>query len=293
MEEENKRQENIHEKGFDINSPFISQNPTDYNKIKVGLKTLEDAVLDLGALQKVDKNLYGKGAILRAIATNNIPLLRKISNYFYKSSGIYWRVCNYMAQLYRYDWYIVPEVFDEDIKEDVITKEYVRLLHYLDNSYIKKICGEIALKVIVDGCYYAYLMESDNGLILQELPATYCRSRYKVANMPAIEFNLSYFDTKFPDVAYRLKIIKMFPEEIQKAYMLYKQGKLPQDNDYPYDRAYERENYVSHSGWYLLEPGTCIKFNLYGSDAPIFASGIPAILDLDATEELGRKKMAQ
>ena len=38
-----------------------------------------------------------------------------ISNYFYKTSGIYQRICNYFATMYRYDWYVVPEVFDESI----------------------------------------------------------------------------------------------------------------------------------------------------------------------------------
>ena len=43
----------------------------------------------------------------------NIPLMREISNYFYNTNGIYSRVCEYFAYLYRYDWYIVPEIFDE------------------------------------------------------------------------------------------------------------------------------------------------------------------------------------
>lgn len=294
MENEN-RQEAIHEKGFNINYPYNSNEPiVDYNKIKIGIKSVEDAVLNLGALQKTDKKIYNKYNILKAIATNDVITLRKISNYFYRTSGIYWRVCNYMAQLYRYDWYIVPEIFDDKTKSEAITKEYIKLLHYLDNSYIKKVCGEIALNVIRDGCYYAYIIPSDEGLILQELPVNYCRSRYKVANLPAVEFNMAYFDQKFPDVAYRQKILRLFPDEIQKAYVLYKQGKLTQDYDYLMDREYRRgDECPPNSGWYLLTPGTCIKFNLYGSDMPLFVSGIPALLDLDAAEDLAQKKQMQ
>ena len=295
MEKET-RQEAIHDKGFDFNSPYNTGDaPTDYSKIKIGVKTLEDAVLDLGSLKKTDRIIFNKQAILKAIANNDVFVLRKISQYFYRTSGIYWRVCNYMAQLYRYDWYIVPKIFDKKVKADKINEEWVSLLQYLDNSYIKKMCGEIALGVIRDGCYYAYIMPNADGLVLQELPASYCRSRYKVGNMPAVELNMSYFDQKFPDITYRLKILKMFPEDIQKGYMLYKQGKLPCETSDNFNRyhGYYNECNLPSNGWYLLTPGSCIKFSLYGNDMPLFVSGIPAILDLDEIQDLGKKKMAQ
>ena len=292
--ENKERQPSIHDKGFDFNSPYNYSDPTDFNKIKIGVKTVEDAVLDLGALKKTDRTIFNKGMILKAIADNDTFLLRKISNYFYRTSGIYWRVCNYMAQLYRYDWYVVPGDIGSKVTAEEVNKRWIKILHYLDNSYIKKICGEIALSVVRDGCYYAYIMPNDSGLILQELPASYCRSRYKVANMPAVELNMSYFDDKFPDVSYRLKILKMFPEEIQRGYALYKQGKLTQDNDgFTRVRGYYNEANLPSSGWFLLTPGTCVKFNLYNNDMPLFVSGIPALLDLDEMQDLGKKKMAQ
>lgn len=111
--------------------------------------------------------------------------------------------------------------------------------------------------------------------------------------MPAVELNMSYFDDKFPDVSYRLKILKMFPEEIQRGYALYKQGKLTQDNDgFTRVRGYYNEANLPSSGWFLLTPGTCVKFNLYNNDMPLFVSGIPALLDLDEMQDLGKKKMA-
>lgn len=277
------RQSSIHNKGFDFNGPYnYGENPTDYNKIKIGIKTVEDAILDLGSLKKTDRMIFNKDTILRAIANNDTLLLRKISNYFYRTSGIYWRVCNYMAQLYRYDWYVVPGDIGSKITSEEVNTQLIKILHYLDNSYIKKMCGEIALSVVKDGCYYGYVMPSDSGIILQELPASYCRSRYKIANMPAVELNMSYFDDKFADVAYRLKVLRMFPKEIQEGYALYKQNKLPQDNDgFTRVRGYYNETNLPSSGWFLLTPGTCVKFSLYSNDMPLFVSGIPALLDLD------------
>lgn len=102
-----------------------------------------------------------KSSIKRALAENDLNTVRSISNFYYKFSGIYRRVCDYIAFLYRYDWYAVPEIYDgTDIKEEKILKEFAKLLTFLDNSYIKKKCGDIALDVIINGCYYGYLIPS-------------------------------------------------------------------------------------------------------------------------------------
>ena len=75
------RQEQIHKKGFDIfgsefsNQQILSAPPhLDYGKIKVGVKNLDDAVMDLGSYRKLFPNFpFGdKQAILRAIITEII-----------------------------------------------------------------------------------------------------------------------------------------------------------------------------------------------------------------------------
>ena len=183
--------------------------------------------------------------------------------------------------MYRYDWYIVPEIYKDSVKEEEVVKEFTRILNYLDNSYIKKNCVEIAQKVVLNGAYYGYLIEGGSGLMLQELPASYCRSRFFVGNKPAIEFNMRFFDEKFSDVAYRMKVIKMFPEEFARGYVLYKQGKLVAENG-------DKEN-----GWYLLDPAHTIKFCFNNGDLPLFANAIPAIIDLDSAQDLDRRKQMQ
>jgi hypothetical protein len=100
-------------------------------------------------------------------------------------------------------------------------KDFSRILNFLDNSYIKKICGDIALEVIKNGAYYGYIVPNASGLILQQLPVEFCRSRYSVGGFPAVEFNMKFFDT-FKDPAYRMKVLKLFPDEFAKGYILYK-----------------------------------------------------------------------
>lgn len=273
---EESRQDAIHNKGFDMG------NTTQYGKMKVGVKTLDDAVLNLGELRSAAKNRFDKPTIFKALADNDVEKLREISNYFYKTSGIYQRACNYFANMYRYDWYVVPEVYDEGVKEEQIVGDFSKVLNYLDNSYIKKVCGDIALTVIKYGAYYGYIVPSAKGLVLQELPIKYCRVRYTVGGRPAVEFSMKFFDQEFPDVNYRMRVLKMFPDEFAKGYVAYKQGRLKPD--YVGDR---------DTSWYLLDPENTIKFSFGNGDVPLFVNAIPAILDLDAAQDLDRRKQMQ
>jgi len=152
------RQEEIHKKGFDMyrRASDYSSEPTDYNSIKVGVKKLDDATLNLGKYKKMGVSLLGdKNYVLDCLANRNAEALREISDYFFTTNGIYQRVCCYFATMYRYDWYISAELYEDSnkIKENKIKKDFRDLLKYLDDSYIKKNCAQIALEVIKYGCY--------------------------------------------------------------------------------------------------------------------------------------------
>lgn len=296
------RQEEIRSKGFDmINSRRGYEGPIDYGKIKVGTKTLDDAVLNLGSMPKIRHDFGNKAFILQAISERNLPLIREISNYFYNTNGIYSKVCDYFAYLYRYDWYITPEIKDESEKSfEKALVDFNNILGYLDNSHVKKVCGDIASEVVKNGAYYGYISPSRDGLVLQQLPINYCRTRFNIGDIPVIEFDMRFFDENFRDVNYRMKILRMFPKEFQKGYVLYKQGKLEPDTEY-YPLGRRSSNLVNTNTqlnwrpgyWYTLEPGSAVKFCFNNGDQPLFINAIPAILDLDAAQDLDRRKQMQ
>jgi len=172
--------------------------PIDFAKIKVGVKSVSDAVLKLGDLRKVNPLLADKGHVLRAIHYGDLDKMREISNYFYKISGIYQRLCRYLAYMYRYDWLVTP-YYSDLIKPDKLLNDFYKVLTYLDNFEAKKFFGDVALKVIKNGCYYGYLIARDGKIVVQELPPRYCRSRFFVNGQPAVEFNMKYFDDIFTD----------------------------------------------------------------------------------------------
>jgi len=155
------------------------------------------------------------------------------------------------------------------------------VLKFFEDFEVKKFCGEVALKVIRNGCYYGYLLPQGNKVVVQELPVKYCRSKFKVDNRPVVELNMKYFKDAYPDETQRYRILKLLPKDIQKGYRLFINGKLKPD--FPGDE----------SGWYVLDVKSTIKFNINEEDFPAFISVIPAIIDLDAAQELDRKKMAQ
>ena len=131
------RQDDIHAKGFNMayGAKVIPDAPAEYNKIKVGVKTLEDAVLTLGDLTDKTKCIT-KPMVMKALREKDIHALRIISEYFYDTSGIYARFCDYFAKMYRYDWYIIPEILDDGVEEKTIIKDYIKFLHYF---YVKLI----------------------------------------------------------------------------------------------------------------------------------------------------------
>jgi len=118
--EEMTRQEQIHEKGFNLTNGRTPS--TEFGNMKIGVKTLEDAIMSLGAIKKANATFSDKAAIIKALGEADSVALREISNYFYKTNGIYRRICEYFAYLYRYDWYIVPENYPDNFNKEKLLK---------------------------------------------------------------------------------------------------------------------------------------------------------------------------
>ena len=282
----NDRLKEIHSKGFDLSAPRefpVEGNiipETNFSRVKVGLKTLEDAIINLNSYTKMNPRMT-KERVTKAIASGDIEFMREASEFFFKVSGIYARLCKHLSNFYRYDWYIVPHVLSDSIKPDKILDGFYKNLFYVDNFKAKQFFGDVALKVMRQGCYYGYKIQDNETTQIQELHPRYCRSRYSIKGKPAVEFNMKFFDDQYKNKETRLKILGMYPRDFQKGYLAYVDGKLPP------------ETVGDSSGWYLLDPECTVKFNINNEDYPPFVSVIPHIMDLEAAQELDRKKMAQ
>ena len=296
------RAEQVYSKGFDMYKTEDIGQPDNsdlfYSKVKFGAKTIEDANVTLDATIGKDvgrsSNFLNKTYVLEQIASRNVETLKEISEYYYQTSGIYSRLCRYMAFLYKYDWKVTPYinapelvVEDDDLENNVkinkkITKNFNKVLHYLDVFNVKKNLNDIALKVVTKGCYYGYLVRDNSrtSVAIQELPISYCRSRYTINTRPVVEFKMSYFDTTFPQKELRKRVLEMFPEDFRRGYRLYERGAL-------------KSNIPNENGWYTLDIDCAFKFTMNDDDCPPFASVIPDIIDLNNAKILDLAKMEQ
>ena len=256
--------------------------PLDFNKIRIGNKTYaNDVTANIDFFKTGLKAQTKRDRIMRALEDNNLKELRNYSNYYFNNSGIYSRLCRYMAYLFKYDWVITPIQYDTKVKPEKVKEGWFKASVLLDNSSLKKNFGEIALKVIKDGCYYGYKLEQNSRVVLQDLPVDYCRSRYEINGIPVVEFNVKYFDDAFKDGQYRLRVLKMFPKEFQRGYIAFKNGTLASD--------FQGDD----NACIPLEAATAVKFNLSSTDRPLFVSIIPSLLDLEEAQDLDKKKMQQ
>ncbi len=277
------------ERNFRLVSSNSEQRPQtlDFNSITVDGKRITDniSVLTSSIKDKYSHPTLGKitkDMVTRALQEHDVKQLRVLSNFFFETDGIYSRLCRYLAYLYRYDYFITPIILDDKIKDNKVIEGWMKSAALLDRCNLKKTFGDIALTILKNGCYYGYMMENKDGVYLQELPADYCRSRYKMRDTYVVEFNVKYFDECFRDIQYRLRVLRLFPKEIQRAYVAFKKGTLKQD--------YNGDDL----GWVLLNPDLGVKFAIGGNgDVPFFAAIIPALMDLDEAQELDKEKMKQ
>lgn len=270
--------------GKDTNEAYDpTKRNLDFSKLKIGTKTIDDVLLsDFGVVQKINPRYASKKDILQAINNCDYSFLREVSDFYFRTNGIYSRLCKYMSNLYCYDWMLTSYVNEGKANDSEVLSKFYEALSVLDNFKAKSFFGKAALKVITQGVYYGYLIErSPLQKVVLDLPAGYCRSHFNINGRPAVEFNMRYFDDKYSDTAYRLRILKTFPKDIQKGYVLYKENKLPKLHS------------GDQAGWYLLDPECAFMFNNAGEAVPLFVSIIPYLIDLENAQELDRKKMAQ
>lgn len=288
---------------FSLNTIVVEQPkeaPKQYRNLKISnIDTVTNATIPEGTLKKVNKRYTDKEAILKAIVDYNYDFLRDVSDFFSVASGIYQRLCKYMADMYRYDWYITPyfpehknpkaiEMMAGNRKlsaaEQKSVETFYQALDYMDRFEVKRQFQDIALKVVKYGAFYGYLMDGTDRMLIQELPLRYCRSRFNHLGKPAVEFNLVYFDVEFKDELARKQVLDMFPPEFKKAYKLYKKKQIKP--------IFEEGS----ESWFIPNQDRAFKINAGGtgaSDMPMMISVIPALIELDEAQGLAKQKLQQ
>lgn len=217
---------------------------------------------------------YTKEEILDIIASGTPAQLREASLFYLYTSGFYRRFLIYYATLLKYTYLLIPHMRgNKKIEDKKYFQKYndaLEFIHFLD---LKNMSKHVAIRVLSEGAYYGVLYDyGENGIVVQDLPSAYCRSRFKNQfNVDIVEMDVTYFDT-IRDKETRVETLKAYPKTIRLGY-----------------NAYKNRN---GDKWVMLEPGEGIYFTLV-DERPFFSSILPAIIDFNEYREIEKAKDKQ
>jgi hypothetical protein len=202
------------------------------------------------------------------IFVNQIQL-RYISKYLYNVSSHYKRLVQYFATMLTFDYVLEPYAIDEDnVKIDKFKKAYKKAVNLVESMNIKHEFSKIVDVAFRDDCYFGYVWMGKDSFFIQQLNPDYCRISSVEDGVYNFAFDFNYFGV-YP---HRLK---MFPEEFQRKWNLYK-------NDLA-------ERWQELDSKYAI----CIKINesLDYYPIPPFVGVVGNLLDIEDFKELRKTRV--
>ena len=171
---------------------------------------------DIYRSRRINRNNLRK-ALADPYSSNNVDTLQQASMLLKATNGIYKRVLNYNAYMYTNDYMIYPIEFDKIKNPTKIQKAYAEVAQYVEKYNLKYNASWIKDRVLEQGELYIYEIEDSNGIILQEIPNTFCK-------MTSIENNVSKYAINLKKLSD--SNILSFPKEIQNIYKKYNNGSI-------------------------------------------------------------------
>jgi len=98
----------------------------------------------------------------------------------------------------KYSGILIPNPkVGQSLSASFISKKYYSALDYVESLSLPSLLSNLALKVLINGSYYGIKIKKDKkSFVLLDLPAQFCRSRFKdYNNNDIVEFNVTYFNS--------------------------------------------------------------------------------------------------
>ena len=223
---------------------------------------LSNAVRDSFTLQEIND----------LIRSGDVEALISLSKFYYRTNGNYRNNINLLATLPKYDTMLTP-IFDLDKKKDQkkITASFYRASGFIDDLNIPVTFVRISQELLKCGTYYGLLREDSGKPTIQDLPAGFCRCRFKdYNNLDILEFNVAYFHTIMDDVM-REEALKSFPKIVEQTYRKWDKGKL-------------------QTPWVEITPAMGGASFSYGDKTPLLIASIPELHKMEeAIEREGKR----
>ena len=246
-----------------------------FKRISKSMIAINDRTYDLtyGRRNRLDKfRNYTKEEVLKIIQSGDLFEQIKLSENYFSKDGFYKRLIIYYATILMYKGVLIPNPMPgKQLSEKSVKKRYESAIDFVEQIEIETLFTEISKKVLVDGAYYGLILNVDKeSLTILDLPAKYCRSRFKdFAGNDLIEFNVAYFTT-IRDLDSREDALSLYPKVVVRAFRNYLNGDF-------------------ESQWVFIPSEIGISFNLFES-YPFFLNVIPAVIDYEAAVETERER---
>lgn len=161
------------------------------------------------------------------IRSGEISSIRELSRYFYRTNGRYRNNINFFSNLFLYDTLVTPLYESGKGSKTQIIKAFYNACTFVEALNVKTTLARIMREQLKSGVYYGILQEQGSKVVLQDLPIEYCRTRFKDFNdLNILEFDITYFITKYDDDQTRNAALLNFPPVIQKGWRDYKAKRL-------------------------------------------------------------------
>ena len=161
------------------------------------------------------------------IRSGDIAAIRELSRYYYRTNGRYRNNINFLATLFLYDTLVSPVYEIGKGSKTQIIKAFYNACAFVEALDVKSTLARITREWLKSGIYYGVLQEYGDKVVIQDLPAEYCRTRLRdFNNLCILEFDITYFISKFDTDEMRNAALLNFPPAIQKGWKDYKANKL-------------------------------------------------------------------
>lgn len=170
------------------------------------------------SLQGLSVNLTGersrkinKAQIRRALDSPlaSVNILQRTSSMLKKTNGIYQEILDYQSNMLTNDHMLIPISVDKIKTKIEMAEILTEQSLFLSKYNVKYNTNWIIKRVLEQGELYIYKLETADGIVLQEIPASFCKITRKYNNVFRFAINLNNLNDN---------IIIYMPKEIQLAY---------------------------------------------------------------------------
>lgn len=119
--------------------------------------------------------------------------LRELSQHLYNVIMPIKRLVDHYATMLTWDYMLIPIVENNVMKTSAFKKADNKVYDWIEMLNPKKSFSKLLRGALIEDAKFYYYRESENGIVLQEMPSDYCLITYQDEISYRYSFNMNYF----------------------------------------------------------------------------------------------------